>query len=410
MNENQSATSDGLRPATNTSPAPGGVDSAPAAERPHHAYSPSSLQSIEACPAYKNRQADTPHERTVAGTRAHASVDSEQDDQRLADKDAVAVAECLDFVNQRREIMEQSGPVTEIKEAYLPIDDLIFSDAKSTTAGYIDHGLINHDKTYAELLDWKFGFWPVEEAMNNLQGIAYCLGMFHAYPTLQKVKFFFKQPHLKVITQAEITRSDVPAHYLRIQTVVARARMARQAGDFATATPHVPVCNFCGNIATCPKVAAMVLKVGKKFHPAGVPDDITPSAMHDPARSVDLLELCQIVSVWAGAFKRAVHDRILRGDAPMLPGYKVQEMSRRTVADMEKLKTVALRHMTKDKFDATLTTTFGALEDIIKDMAPRGSKTEAVESFQKELEETQAVVRGAPYSFLRPVANKKSDD
>src|SRR5688572_24995158 len=64
-------------------------------ERVHHPYSPSTLQSIEACPCYKSRPSQ--HVRTIIGTLAHKATETRRDDDRLDDDDASAVAQCLDF-------------------------------------------------------------------------------------------------------------------------------------------------------------------------------------------------------------------------------------------------------------------------------------------------------------------------
>ena len=257
-------------------------------ERPHHPYSPSTLQNLEWCPHYKSRQSDTPHVRTVAGTRAHGAVESGEDDHRLSDEDAMAAAECLDFVEQRRALMnEEAGrayeavradnpspaafQVTELKEAYLPVDRRRFKGFLSTTAGYADVILVNYNKTYAEGFDWKFGMWPVEEPENNLQVIAYSLGIFRMFPTVQRVKFWIKQPYLDVTKSADFTRKQVPEMYLRVQVVAARARKARESTSFESANPAVPVCNFCDNLGRCDKVCSIACKVGRKFHPCRHP-------------------------------------------------------------------------------------------------------------------------------------------
>lgn len=381
-----------------------------AEERPHHPFSPSQLQSLEACPCYLGKESDVPHARTIAGTRAHNVTETGEDDNRLSDEDTLAAAECLDFVEQRRQQLSIGGQmaVEELKETYLPIDDVLFPDGvRFTTAGYVDRALINHNQTYAELFDWKFGFWPVEEAGNNLQGISYTLGLFKKYPTLQSIRFFFKQPLIKSLSDALFTREQLPALYLRVQTVVARARKARIDKDFATAKPHVPVCNFCSNIAVCPKVTEFACRVGTKFHPVAIPADITPTMAHDPAQTTLAMQLAQVVSVWAGAFKRLVTDRIIRGDAPMLPGYKVQSMSRRKIVDMTLYKAAALQHLTPEEFEKTLESSLGAVEEIVKEKAVRGTKTSTVEDFQKFLEESGAVKRGDSYSFLRALPEKK---
>jgi hypothetical protein len=238
-------------------------------DRVHHPYSPSTLQSTECCPPFRSKQSDKPHVRTVAGTKAHGVVESGEDDQELGDADAVAAAECLDFAEQRRQLLQEAAErarleageiappeffqVKELKEVYLPIDDLEFPDCKATTAGYTDLVLISHDQTYFEGFDWKFGFWPVEDPKENLQVIAYALGLFKMFPKAVVGRFWIKQPHLDVVKDAIFTRDQIPALYLRIQTVVARARLARQQGDFAMANPTVPNCNFCAELGRCTK-------------------------------------------------------------------------------------------------------------------------------------------------------------
>jgi len=386
-------------------------------ERKHHPYSPSTLQNLEWCPCYRSRQSDTPHERTTAGTRAHGVVETGQDDQRISDADAVAAAECLDFVAQRQQLMEdearreveKSDQVTSIqvfRETYLPIDNVSFPDAVATTAGYVDHVLVNWDRTRAEMFDWKFGFWPVESAENNLQGIAYALGLFRRILSLREVTFYFKQPHLGTVSQATFTRAQVPELYLRIQTVVARAREARQKNDFSTAKPAVPICNFCAELGRCGKVCAFACKVSRKFHPLEIPENITPTLINDPQQTALGLRLAAVLKIWCDAFRSQVTDRILRGDAPLPPGQKIQEVQKREIANMDKLRDVALRYLTTVEYQSTLECTFGALEEIISEKAPRGQKKAAVSEFQHNLLESGAVKLGDKFSFLRAVAGK----
>src|SRR5690348_15480883 len=183
-------------------------------ERPHHPYSPSSLQSLEACPYFRNRQQKTKHARTVAGEKGHKSVETGVDDQSLSDEDLQAVAEAADFAAGRKaqlemeaqlaakEALEKFGrkiltDIEEHKELYLPVDDLVFDDAEATTAGYVDLLLISWDRKYAELIDYKFGYWSVEDAKNNLQALAYILGVFKKFPSVERIKFFFKLPNVE---------------------------------------------------------------------------------------------------------------------------------------------------------------------------------------------------------------------
>lgn len=375
---------------------------------------------------FKNRQTTEVHHRTTAGTRAHGMVDSGEDDTRLSDDDAVAAAECMDFVDMRRRMLEaeaqealqaakdQAGSeegarpdpalftVEELSEIYLPVDDRKFPDCDSTTAGYVDKVLINYDCTYAEMFDWKFGMWPVESAKNNLQGIAYVLGLFRMYPRLKKIRFFFKQPLLQSTSDHEFSREDIPALYLRVQAVVARARSA----TWEMANPAVPACNFCDRLGECPKVAAFACQVGRKFHPLAIPEEINPSLVNSPEGVADGLRLAGVLKVWCEAFRRQASDRIIRGDAPLPPGQRIQEMQKRIVADDDKLRAVSLQFLTMEEYSSTLSPTFGDLEKLIKEKAPRGQKENTVKEFQTALFDAGAVKLGEKFSFLRAVAEK----
>lgn len=406
--------------------------------KPHHDYSPSTLQSLEACPCYQGKQSDTPHPRTVIGTLSHEAIETGEDNARLADEDIEKVAECIDFYERRKQLMEEARQrvveeiaktvglevanqsvesIREFKEVYLPIDDLEFSDAlpdgtqravKSTTAGYLDCAIIDHTGTYAEIFDWKLGLWPVEAAENNLQGIAYALGVFKRFPNLQRVRYFFVQPNLEYVTDAEITREDVESLYLRIQVVVARARAARIAGDFKAASPMVPACNFCSHIARCPAVTQFACNVGSKFFPVEIPSDITPTMVHSAEDTNLGLRLAAVLEVWAGSFKRIVADRVIRRDAEAPDGYAIQSRTPREIVDTAKYREVALKYLTEAEYAGTLKASFGKVEELISEKAPRGQKASEVQRFGTEVEECGAVVKGQGYAFLRAVPQKPS--
>lgn len=403
--------------------------------RAHHPYSPSTLQSIEACPNYRSKSST--HLRTIIGTISHKVTETREDDNRLTDDDAAAAAECLDFYDGRVRLaqaarhfaiqelqksfegvktpvgFQPSMPqVIELTETYLPIDDCKYDDADSTTAGFVDRVLITHCRTYAELFDWKFGMWPVEKAENNLQGIAYVLGLFRKYPSLKGARFFFKQPNTGAITNHYFARETVAQHYLRIMTVVERARRARKLaakGDWSMANPTVPNCLFCANIAECTKILAFAIQTGKKFDPLRVPDDITPTKIHSTRDTKDGLALCAVMGVWAAAYRGRITDRVIRRDADVPDGFTLTTGSKRSVTDVKKLREVSQQYLTKEEYDALLSQEppFGTLEQAVQDKAPRGQKAATLREFQTKIIESGAVTKGDPYTYLKAVA--KSD-
>lgn len=401
------------------------------AERKHHPFSPSGLQNYEACPAYLSRQDGPVHERTTAGTKSHGVTETREDDNDLSDEDAVAAAECLDFYDRRKAMMlekhnarlaefgiidlnVQLETIIDLVEAYLPIDDRVFPDGVvATTAGYVDRAIIAPCRTYAELMDWKFGMWPVEKADNNLQGIAYTLGLFRAYPTLQSIKFFFKQPHLEYVTSALFTRDQIPELYLRVQIVVARARQARELaakGDWSMARPYIPVCLFCSHLANCEPVGIKMLNIAKKFSPLDFPDNITPSLLRNPAESAMIKKAAGLAAAWAKAVNSQLADQVLRGAVPAPEGYKVHSRANREIVDETKFKEVTLGFLTKEEYESTLSPSITAAETIISTNAPRLTKTAKVKEYKEALDKAKAVAKGDSYSFLKAIAKKEVTD
>lgn len=393
-----------------------GIDlaSLPKLDRPHHEYSPSTLQSLEACPCYRSKQSKVPHVRTIIGTIAHNVTETGEDDCRLDDNDASYVADCIDFYERRKQgmIQQYGGPVRELKEIYLSIDD------EETTAGYPDCSIISCDERVAETFDWKFGRWPVEDARNNLQGIAYSLGMFRAFPKLEFVHFFFKQPVIDHITNAVFTREQIPALYLRVKTVVERAKEARRRlkadpTDFSMARPMIPNCNFCALLGTCTKVAEFACKIGSKFAPLQIPSDITPTKLHSPEDVTLGLQLAQVLSCWSNAFKDVIANNAISRTGPVPPGYRIAGRTPREIADHQKYKELALQHgLTEAEYEAILRPGLTAVEKIISNKAPRGSKTEAVEAFAEAALASGAVSEKDAYTFLQAIpvkANKNTE-
>ena len=372
------------------------------------------------------------------GTLQHGVTESGLDDNRLDDDQILAAAECIDFYEERlaalkQEVAEKTPPVkaedgsvavaavTEVVEEYLPIDDLSYElpvlddrgnwtteRVNGTTAGYIDRALVAPSLRKAEAMDWKFGAWPVEHPSNNVQGMCYTLGLFKKFPgQFDSLTFWFKQPKLNVLASHVWQRSDIPAIYTRICTIVARAFEARSRKDFAMANPTIPNCLFCKRLGNCPAVAENLLKVGKKFSPVEVPDNITPSLVTE-GRDVTLgLQLASLVKAWAEAYRSAVTNRVVRGEADCPPGQKLVSTTRRLVADANKFKEAALKWMTEAEFLATFTPEFGPTEKIISAKAPRGQKGAAVEKFGESLEAAGAVKKSAPVVFLRAVAEQE---
>lgn len=375
-------------------------------ERAHHPFSPSSLQTREACPKFQQRGGPV-HEMAITGTKQHAAIDSETDDPTLADYRAHAVTECIEMCQER--IKAYPGG-TVIREEYLPVDDEVIVAGgiafEGTSGGYPDFCVVSADGKHAEILDWKMGAHRVEESSSNLQGIAYGLGVLKRFPNLETIKVGFVMPHADFYTEHTFTRNQFADLMLRVVTVVRRAQEAQKnPDDFSSACPNSSSCRFCGLVGKCPKVIEKVIQVGKKYAPLRVPDQITPTTVNDPAQAKLGMALADIVLIWAEAFKRQASAKAIE-DPHFLPdGYKLVTMSKRTVKDARKLGELAKEYLPDpadhEKVELLYDIAIGKLEKLIATAAPRGQKEATTEEFGLSALSVGALVEGVPYAFLR---------
>lgn len=376
-------------------------------ERVHHPYSPSTLQAREACPKYSPLQSE--NEAATMGTLQHDSVESGIDDDRIPDYRAAAVAECLKFTEER--LKDFPGGV-HVREAYLPIDDEMVTAPdgtkfKGTTAGYVDFAVISADETEAEIADWKFGQWAVTKAEENLQGIAYMLGLKKVFPKLQRCTVRFVQPHIDFSTHHTFEISDPSPYLLRVRTVVQRAiEAARNPTDFSSANPNTGACVFCALVGRCPKVAELALKVGEKFAPLALPGDISTTALSDPAQVAVGLKLAQVVKAWAEAYRRQATAKSIEDD--FIPdGYKLVSSQRTVIKNARNVGDAAkalLPPEDAEKVEALYDIALTPLDKLISLRAPRGFKEDSVKKFRESIIESGAAELGAPFAFLRQIS------
>lgn len=421
-------------------------------DKQHHAYSPSTLQAREACAKYVPQHTES--EAALLGTLQHAVVESGQDNDELNDDRAFAAAECIGFCQERA----KSFPGCRIiQEIYLPIDDevlvvdvrwieqfdIVTDDGQvcpgfrgrqkyvvveHTTAGYLDYGIISADGTEAEIWDFKFGQHRVTAAEKNLQGISYMLGLKKMFPGLRKCRVGFLMPHADWDTDHTFDLTNTDALYLRVKTVVHRAvKAANSHGDYSMARPNVGTCLFCKLVGECPKVAELIIDIGKKFAPLALPKDISTTALTDPAQVALGMKLAQLVQVWAEAYRRQASAKSVASD--FVPeGYILVQSQKEKIVDAKKVGDLAkekIRGLLTDYLKLTLgreptevewldamtaalakvekayDITFGPLEKLIESLAPRGQKTAASTAFRESLVAAGAVVKGQPFTFLR---------
>lgn len=376
--------------------------------RSHHLFSPSQLDSLQACPCYTSAHSES--EAALAGTIQHDAVESAADDARLSDRQAGAVAQCIQF-SEERAAMFPGGTV--LREDYLPIDDRLYvveingkkQLVESTTAGYLDFAVVSSDRRTAEICDWKFGKNVVTAAQFNLQGIAYMLGLKKKFPTLETCTVRFLQPHIDDSSEHtfDLKKSE---DFLRLQvlTVVSRAIEARQhALDFSQARPNQSACLWCAHVGRCPAVAAVALAIGKKFAPLDIPESISTVVFEDPSQVAMGLKLSAVIKTWCESYRAQVTSKSIESE--FIPsGYKLISTSKRTVVKAKVLGELAktlLPPEEREKVEDLYEVAIGKLEKMISTAAPRGLKEKKVEEFGEAAIAAGAVVEGRPFAYLK---------
>lgn len=374
-------------------------------ERPHHPYSPSKLQYLEACPAYESKH--SPSEAAVTGTAQHNIADTGIDDPTLPDHKAQAAADCIEL-SERVAAKYPDGYI--LKEEYLPIDRDPSMALNTTTAGYLDFGVVSADGREAEIVDYKFGQNAVEPADNNLQGIAYMLGIYRQFPKLEKCTVTFFLPHREEISTHTFTKDQFSGLHLRIINVVKRAMLNRN--KFENANPTISTCLFCNNLGKCDKVTEMVIKLGQRFAPLQIPENVSPTLIMDPAQVSQGIKLAQVVSAWAEAFRSRAVEKTIEDPTFIPQGYTLVQTQKRKVVNAKNLGELAkglLPESDHDKLEALYELPISKVEKLISTAAPRGAKDTTVKEFAAKAVESGAVELGQPYAFLR-LARKPNEN
>lgn len=369
------------------------------APRQHHEFSPSKLQFLEACPGFTGL--DSTNEASELGTKMHDAIESGvTEGQGFSDEQLDVIERCIAYY--KAEVARNPG-CTLYKEIYVPID------AEDTTAGYLDIAIIHSSGRFAKVIDWKTGQNAVEPTENNLQGMAYLLGLLYKEPRIEEVEVEFVMPFQGdggIVDKFTFFKKDFDKMHLRIKTVVARAKAAKAARlakeDYPGLNPNTSTCLFCANLAGCNAVQRFALAAGKKYNPLIVPDVINPSLIKSPVDAGRALEFFAVMKALAEAYRAEVTNKALTEEGFMPEGYAIVTSTRRKVEDNEKFYTVLKEYgFSDEEVMKTCEFTLGPAEKIASNKAERGKKKEAVEALGLLLSSGGATSEGAPVSMLR---------
>lgn len=395
--------------------------------RGHHPNSPSSLQSSEACPHFKNEQRESA--AATAGTLQHKAAETRDlsilDDVEhvAAVKRALAVEDAEIAFLKRMSADHNLGEVQIVKELYLPVDKShreVDSQGviwEGVTGGFPDVVLICGP--LAVILDWKFGRQWVTPTESNLQGKSYARAAMEMWPEVQEVKVVFFHPYLEIDYEGNtrqdedytyvFTREDYSKLELVIRTVVAKKKLAAATGWYGPIppTPKTALCLWCKRKATCPANGALMVQGASKHKDLTVPPEFNPAVLVRPEDFAAAYRFANQFELVAKAIKKRCTDAALTENIE-IPGFALTRRRERILGEPAGVKSLIVEkgYLTPEEFDNCANVPITKVEERVKAKAAKGQGARVLRELQADLEDAGLVTVGEGYMYLREVKKK----
>lgn len=269
--------------------------------------------------------------------------------------------------------------------------------------GFVDRLMIRGNK--AHLIDYKFGFNPVDDAEHNAQMWAYTLGVFDKYDYVDEVTVHVLQPRLDLIFTHKFSRkTDYGRMEKRIKGIIEKCKNHTEA-DY---TPG-DQCIYCNKLAECPAVHGATMQIVKAYdmaHDAQLPELFHPSQLATPERRAQAHRIAMVMEAWCSSVRK--HNLEFAKSGGEIPGYGLKEVQgRREIKDPQKAWELVKDKLTAEEFSSACEVKFTDLADLVAAKAPRGQKTVAKEQLEDALTEAEAMTRGEPSYQLRKIKDTK---
>lgn len=294
------------------------------------------------------------------------------------------VESCIDEVARRQQALK---PCIRRNELKLEIGGLTFGTADVVLVG----------SSKACLIDYKMGRVPVDPAETNLQGWAYAIGVFEAFP-VDSVTVVFLQPRCDIISEHTFHRTH---DYDRMRARV--ADVIRQAEDENSPfCPHPENCEYCGRKAECPALASKALAIAAQYADAlELPDEMHPSNITDPKQMALALKLAPVLTDWAQSVRKHALDMVQGGVE--VPGYGLKFRSgQRTIKDIPLVWEVIHSEfcVSLSDFLPACSISVTALEKAVKNQQEHGKGASAIRRMNQLLASEGLCTTGNEVTYL----------
>jgi len=280
--------------------------------RGHSRISPSRLKPLQICPGYESD--DTPSAAASRGTALHEIMDTGKIPATLPDDDREVAEQTLALLADA----ESQSPYEPLKEVELDFRPLKFRDFDK---GHADRVIVleadaDHEPVSVELIDFKFGRWEVDHVSENIQFMAYALGLFILFPTIEKIRVRLIQPALKIDDTHLFTRKkDYEVIVSQVGAIVRRRHRWLETMDNEMLRPNPDICGFCARQASCDAWQRYMVKLANDAdlfgHEIAPLTSLESPETADPEEVVRAFRWVKPMEDYLKKFKRfvlAVHD------------------------------------------------------------------------------------------------------
>ena len=244
--------------------------------------------------------------------------------------------------------------------------------------GRADEIILHEERGHVDLIDFKFGRSPVEDAETNPQSMAYGIGVIDMYDWAETLTVHFIIPRRDELLIHTFTRAELENLRERIRLIIERASVEKPALN-----PNTEGCRFCGNRVTCTALADKMLPIAKKYADSvedfGIVlmDNLNPAEVSDPAVMGKMKAVASVVEKWASA----VNDRAVKmadEEGAVIPGFSLNYRAPAMKIDNPEDAYIALSDLlTPEQFMAACKASLPSLAKAYASKLDRGEKKKA---------------------------------
>lgn len=271
----------------------------------------SGLKYVRLSPCFENDQGG---DKTAAdeGTMLHAACESGVIPATFTEEQRQIVQMCLDYVQPLN-----ARPGAQVFKEISFHELAEFSPL--LRRGKADHVVLFRNT--AELIDFKMGRNPVDDAEFNDQQKAYVVSMFKRWPQLKAVRVHLLTPRRDEVSTFIFTDKDLPRLQADLASIILAAERHHREN---LTTPRTDTCLWCAKRHSCPAVVSTAMTIAKGYDAElQVPAEFHPSAVSNPKAMAAMLDAASVMDKWVQSARHHFTQAMLNGTD--IPGYELRE-------------------------------------------------------------------------------------